>query len=242
MYDASALLDRLDTHTIPILLGFAVAMVLQTVWLVTAIRVAARDRLYSIPLFCTFFWFAHDLGCVVRFDQWFHVHDHWFMKFFWVGLLSAFLLEFVFFAQVLKHGRKELAPWMTGQQLLVVIVLGALGGILLWEFVRSVVEDPLYVGTAGPTLASYALLGPALYLRRRSMAGQSTLMWACFTLMTATWWTTSALGFGAGFRSWQYLALGAFAFGVGVVMTTVAAREKRAATGRASQKTVALAV
>lgn len=64
-------------------------MIFQSVWLIECVRVARRERVYSMPLFCTFFWFAHDTGCVVRFNDWFNVYDHWFMKLFWVGLCPS---------------------------------------------------------------------------------------------------------------------------------------------------------
>lgn len=63
MYNAPQLLSQIDAHAWWILGGFAVAMLFQWIWLVACIRMAQRDRVYSMPLFCTFFWFAHDTGC-----------------------------------------------------------------------------------------------------------------------------------------------------------------------------------
>jgi hypothetical protein len=110
MYDPLDLLHRIDEHTAPILVGFTIAMVFQTIAMVTAVRLTAREHWISIPLPCTFLWFAHDLGFVVRFDDWFATYDHWFLKLFWVGLLSALLLELVFFAQAIRYGRQEYLP------------------------------------------------------------------------------------------------------------------------------------
>ena len=76
---------------IPILLGFGLAMVLQTIGMVTAVLMTRREGWISIPLPCTYLWFAHDLGVVVRFDTWFNEIYHWFLKLFWVGLLSALI-------------------------------------------------------------------------------------------------------------------------------------------------------
>lgn len=223
MYDAQELLARIDDHTAPILIGFAIAMLFQTILMVSAVRVAARDRHISIPLFCTFFWFAHDLGCVVRFDTWFHTYDHWFMKCFWVGLLSALLLEFVYFAQILKYGRQEYAPSWTPAQFATLIAAGAVVAVLAWEYFRLAFDDPLYFAGPAPTMVSYVVFGAAMYLRRRSAIGQTTLMWGSFTCMVVAWWITVGIWFTGAFRSWQYIAMGIFCFVGGLLMTRLVA-------------------
>jgi hypothetical protein len=219
LYAPSELLARID-HGYVLLAGLAAAMVFQTIWLVEAIRVARRDRAYSIPLACTYLWFAHDVGYVLRYQQWSAYH-HWFLTLFWIGLFSAALLELVFFAQVVRFGHEELAPRLARWQFAVAIGSGAAGAILAWEYLRLLFDDPLYLGSSGLTLLSYALFGPALFLRRRSMRGQSRLMWWCFTAMCVTWWTATSMFLTAGFRSWQYLSAGAFCVAVGATMIKV---------------------
>lgn len=225
MYDAQELLARIDDHTAPILIGFGIAMLFQTVLMVSAVRVAARDRRISIPLFCTFFWFAHDLGCVVRFDSWFGTFDHWFMKCFWVGLLSALLLEFVYFAQILKYGRPEYAPSWTSRQFAALIGAGAVAAVVAWEYLRLAFDDPLYLAGPAPTMVSYVVFGASMYLRRQSAVGQSPLMWGSFTCMVAAWWVTVGIWFTGAFRSWQYIAAGIFCFGGGLLMTRLIAAD-----------------
>ena len=244
MYDGRELLWRIDHHTAPILIGFGLAMVFQTLLMVSAVRVAARDRHISIPLFCTFFWFAHDLGCVVRFDTWFHTYDHWFMKCFWVGLLSALLLEFVYFTQILKYGRQEYAPSWTQAQFAALIAAGAVVAVVAWEYFRSMMGDPLYFAGPAPTMVSYVVFGAALYLRRRSAVGQSIVMWGSFTAMAVAWWVTVGLWFTAAFRSWQYIAMGAVCFLGGLAMTARLTVDRRhspaAAAARRSPERVAV--
>ncbi len=227
MYEAADLLNRIDHHTAPILIGFGIAMLLQTVWLVDALRIAGSEQRFSIPIFCTFLWFAHDLGAVIRFDDWFNVYDHWFMKLFWLGLLSALLLELVFFAQILKYGRGELLPSASPVRFAVLVFVGALGTVIAWEYLRSLIGDPLYLASPAPTMVAYGTFGAALYIRRGSAIAQTSLMWGCFTAMTVAWWGTSAAFFTDNFRAWQHLAMGVFAFGCGVAMTAVIARARR---------------
>src|SRR5215210_1673182 len=93
MYEPQTILDAIDDHTAVVLTLFAAAMILQNVAMMTAVLMTRREGWISIPLPCTFLWFAHDLGVVVRFDTWFNDYDHWFLKLFWLGLVTAFLLE-----------------------------------------------------------------------------------------------------------------------------------------------------
>jgi hypothetical protein len=209
MYDAPQLLQQIDDHTAPILIGFALAMACQTVALVSAVRVGARERVISIPLFCTFFWFAHDVGCVVRFHDWFVTYDHWFVKCFWVGLVSAMLLELVFFAQAIRYGREELLPSWSPRAFTALIVAGAAASILAWEYLKAVMDDPLYQASPALTMLAFPITGAALMVRRRSVAGQTVAIWAAFTCMAACWWTTTIAFYAGFFRSWQYIAVGA---------------------------------
>jgi hypothetical protein len=227
MYDAWELLARIDAHPYALITGLALAMLFQTVWMVAAIRIARRDQTYSVPLPCTFLWFAHDLGFVVRLGEWSSRYDHWFLYLFWIGMLSAAVLELVFFAQIVRYGRQELAAVLTPGQFRTVIATAVVGTIIAWEYLRSLVGDPLYMASSALTLMSFALFGPALYLRRGGPRGQNLVMWVSFTAMTFTWWLTTASYLPAAFRSPQYLAVGGFSFAVGLVMSAVFVRHRR---------------
>lgn len=226
MYSADELLQHIDDHTLPIVIGFTTSMIFQTIWLVSAARVAKRDQLYSIPMFCTFFWFAHDLGCALRFHRWFDTYDHWFMKIFWVGLLSAVFLELFFIAQIVKYGRKEVAPTLTQQQWTWAVVACAIGWVLAWEYIRFFTEEPLYFGGTPLSMFVYLFFATGMYLRRRGSAGQTVLMWQAFVGIVVAWWVTVGIWFTAEFRSWQYISLGVVSTIGGVFMWRVVARDK----------------
>jgi len=226
VYDAQELLATIDADTLPILVLFGLAMVCQTVAMVTAVRISAREQVISIPLFCTFFWFAHDVGYVVRFHEWFVTYDHWFLKCFWVGLFSAMALELVFFAQAIRYGRGEYLPQATPLQFALLVAGGAVAWIVGWEFFRRLVDDPLYQAGAALTLFVLPMAGGAQLLRRRSMVGQSVTVWAAFTAMVPLWWSVTVYYYGDGFRSWQYVTLGVVAFAMFLVVTTFMARAR----------------
>lgn len=228
MYDAHDLLDTVDAHTVPVLVLFGLAMLCQTIAMISAVRVSAREQVISIPLFCTFFWFAHDVGYVVRFHEWFVVYDHWLLKCFWVGLFSAMLLELVFFAQAIRYGRKEFMPNATQRQFAIVVAGGALAWIVGWEFFKLLADDPLYQAGAALTLFALPIAGTAQMLRRRSVAGQTVAVWGGFTAMVPLWWGVTVYYYGDGFRSWQYISLGAVAFAMFVAVTIYVSRARKA--------------
>lgn len=212
MYDSALILRALNHHTVPILVGFGLAMVLQTVGMVTAVVMTRRERWISIPLPCTYLWFAHDLGVVVRFDTWFNKVDHWFFKLFWFGLLSALLLECVFLWQAMRVGRKEYLPRGSQTQWNVLVLTGALLFVLCWEYQKTIWDDPLSQALASTTMYVIPLAVVPLVLRRRSAIAQSPIIYGCFAIMVVLWWAVTAGAYGQGFRSWQYLLSGVAAF------------------------------
>ncbi len=212
MYEPDAILGAIDDHTWPIMIGFTLAMVLQNVAMLTAVLMTRREGWISIPLPCTFLWFAHDLGVVVRFDTWFTAYDHWFLKLFWVGLLTALLLELVFLAQAMKVGRKEYLPDGTQAQWSALLLGGAGMFVLAWEYQKTIWDDPLYQALAATTLYVIPLAVVPLVLRRRSAVAQSPVIYGSFAAMIPLWWGVTAGAYGDTFRTWQYLGSGVVAF------------------------------
>lgn len=224
MYDAQAILAAIDHHTIPILVGFGLAMVLQNIGMVTAVVMTRREGWISIPLPCTFLWFAHDLGVVARFHTWFNVYDHWFLKLFWLGLLSALILELVFFAQAIRVGRAEYLPNGTQAQWIALVVAGAVAFVIVWEYLKIVWDDPIYQAVPAITLFLLPVATTALLLRRRSAVAQSPLIYGCFAAMVVLWWGVTAGYYGGGFASWQYILTGVVAFVMLTGVTVAVAR------------------
>lgn len=212
MYEPQLILDAIDRDTVPILLGFTAAMILQNIAMATAVMMTRREGWISIPLPCTFLWFAHDLGVVVRFNTWFSEYDHWFLKIYWVGILTALLIEFVFLWQAYRVGRKEYLPNGSQAQWGALLAAGAGMAVLCWEYQKTIWGDPLYQALASTTLYLIPLAVVPLVLRRRSAISQSPVIYGCFAAMVVLWWGVTAGAYGDAFRTWQYLASGAVAF------------------------------
>lgn len=227
MYDPQMILTAIDNHWLPIMIGFGLAMVLQNIAMVTAVVMTRREGWISIPLPCTYLWFAHDLGVVARFDTWFNTYDHWFLKLFWVGLVTAFALELVFLYQAISVGRREYLPHGTRAQWAALVVGGAVAVVILWEYLKQMWGDPLYQAAPAITLFALPLATTALLLRRRSAVAQTPLIYGCFAAMVVLWWGVTATFYGAFFSTWQYLATGVGAFVMLVEVTVAVGRMRR---------------
>jgi hypothetical protein len=224
VYDPHVTLDAIDAHKVAIVLLAGGALVCNYVWFVEAYRVARRDRAYSLPLFCTLFWFAHDGSYVYRYSDWFGTYSHWFPKLFWVGLVVTSGFEVVFVAQLLRYGRKELAPQVDQGTFTAAVVAAIVASALIWEVVKGSLADPLYLYSLGVAIVAYPPFGMALLIQRRSRQGQSVVMWLGFLGTAVGWFVASTLWFGPDFRTWRWLALGAVSIGWGIVTTVLVHR------------------
>ena len=207
MYDAHQLLALIDQHKWPVLGVCALAMIGNYIFFIEAFRVARRDRIVTIPIFCTMFWFAHDLSFVYRFDVWFNQIDHWYVKLFWAALVLTVTFETIYLVQVLQYGRAELLPKASAVQFGLLVLAGQIGACVCWEAVKFVLNDPLYAGSFGIANLSYVLMGVALGVRRRSMAGQTPMIWVGYLILVVCWAGANTLWFGPAFRSPQWIML-----------------------------------
>lgn len=221
MYDPHELLGLIDANSGAVLVAFGVDSVFQVWWLANAVMVARRDQAYSIPLFCTYFWFAHDFSVVARFEVWFEVYDHWYLKFFWLVLLIANILEWFFLWQVYKYGRKELVPQWSPRSFAALLFVGLLFACVTHEFFKAAFGDPLFQLDPTLTMLAYPAFGAALLIRRQSSRGQTPMMWWMFTAMTAGFHLITYRWFGEAFRTWQYVAAGTCATLGGAAMAIV---------------------
>ena len=218
MYEPNELLRLIDTHMWPVLLAFGIDSIFQVWWLASAVAVARRDQAYSIPLFCTYFWFAHDFSVILRFEDWFVVYDHWYLQFFWLVLLMANILEWFFLWQVYKYGRRELAPQWQPHSFVALLLIGLVFACITHEFFKSAFGDPLFQLDPTLTMLVYPAFGATLLIRRQSNRGQTPTMWWMFTVMTAGFHLITYQWFGEAFRSWHYVMAAATATLGGIAM------------------------
>ena len=223
-YDPAEVLRSIDDHKVALLVPCAVAFVLNYVWFIDGMRVARRERCYSMPIAATYAFMAHDLAYVGHFSTWFGDGGHWFSKLFWVGMLLSFGMELILLWQTIEYGHSEHAPQWSRGLWTAAVLAGAAGTITLWWILKGTLADPLFLMSLGLITAAYPPMGMALLLHRRSRAGQTVLMWAAYTGLTMFWFPATTFGFGDQFRSWPWVGLWVLSTGWGALNTWLVAR------------------
>jgi len=205
VYDPYPVLASIDDHRWGILALCGLAMLCNYVWFIAAVRQGFRDRVYPIPVFCTYFWLAGDASMVLRYDLWFNVYDHWYLKLFWLALVFTVLCELIFLYMTLRFGREELLPSWSPMQFRALVVAGFIAAAVTWSFVKSQLHDDLYVSYFHLANMAGPLFAAALLIRRRSRAGTTPLIWGAYTVMVASWFLACALWFGTPFDSAMFV-------------------------------------
>jgi hypothetical protein len=183
---------------------------------------------YSIPIFCTLFWFAGDATFVAHYDTWFNTYHHWYVELFWAALLFTVMFEVAYIVQAIQYARTELLPSSSPRQFASLIVAGAVAAVIIWNFLWNSMVDPL--GIAYFCIANVAL--PLMYIgiliRRRSRAGTAPVVWWGYLGMITCWFTALVLFFGPEFRSLWYFAIWAVCTVAGAGVLVVVKRLPKA--------------
>jgi len=207
MYDGHETLSSIDNNAASILALCALAMVCNYTWFFASYVIARREKVYSIPIFCTLFWFAGDATFVAHYDTWFNTYQHWYVELFWGALLFTVLFEVLFIVQAIQYGRKELLPSASPRQFGALIIAGAVAAVVVWNFLNDSMGDPIAVAYFSVANAALPLMYVGILLRRRTSAGTAPLVWWGYLGMITCWFLAIALFFGPEFRSFWYLAL-----------------------------------
>jgi len=221
MSSPQPIFDALDAHTVPVFALCGLAMLGNYIWFFAALKVAKQHRTYPIPVFLTFFWFAHDSSFVLRYDTWFHTYDHWFPKLFWVLLLFTVAFELAFIVQTLKYARSELAPSLSIWQYRLGLLGGCAAMIAAWTWLKQSMDDPIYLDIFALTVLSYPCIAIMSVLRRGDRRGMSLAMCGGFLMMTVCYFTASTFLFGPDFQTTTYVLVGLASLATGLAMTWV---------------------
>ncbi|BDE16247.1 MULTISPECIES: hypothetical protein [Mycobacterium] len=176
MYDPHAALEAIDSHTLSILLFYAVAVLAGFVYFIEAIRLTISQKVYAVPLATAIFIFAHDLSFLVYYDKWFNQYGHWWCKAWWFVLLITVPLEMLLIYFVARYGRAETFPFLKQKGFTVLVILATVGLSVFWLLVKDAINDELYFVSFAVTVFSPLPFSTALMIRRQSRQGQSVLM------------------------------------------------------------------
>jgi hypothetical protein len=207
MYDPFEILNRISEHAWPIVLLCGLALAFNYAWYIEEIRLARRDRCYTMPPAVTLVYLAHDGSYLLLFHDWWGRYAHWFTQLFWVALIFTFAGEAIIFAQTLRYGRAALAPRLTQRAFVVLMLVGLILTAAAWAAVKVALGDDLYLLTFMALIFWAAPFGSALMLRRGSGQGTSTWMWTSATLIGVLYGLATVLWFGPEFRSIPWIAL-----------------------------------
>ncbi|MVU80825.1 hypothetical protein GPX89_26670 [Nocardia sp. ET3-3] len=219
MSNPQPIFDALDAHIVPVFALSGLAMLGNYIWFFAALKVAKAHRTYPIPVFLTFFWFAHDSSFVARYDTWFNHFDHWFPKLFWVLLIVTVAFEIAFIVQTLKYAKDELAPTLSVWQYRVGLLGGCAAMFVAWTWLKQSMDDPIYLGIFALTVLSYPGIAIMSVLRRGNRRGMSLSMCGGFLMMTVCYFAASTLFFGRDFQTWTYILVGFTSLAMALVMT-----------------------
>jgi len=208
MYETQAVLQTVDRHVLPILVLCGLALIGNYILWIENLRLGFRDKTYSMPIGCLFFFLPHDATFIALYSHWFHDLNHWFAKLWWYGLCVTVCMELTFLVMLLKYGRKELAPRISQGLFTAIILLGLALCTIAWLVVKSTMDDDLFLVIFGVTVFWCAPFNMALMARRQSAVGQSQLAWLGFLMMPLFYYPATLL-LSPGFRSPLWLALGA---------------------------------
>jgi hypothetical protein len=223
MYDGVQILAAIDKNRVWILALCALAMIFNYTWFFAALVIARREKVYSIPIFCTLFWFAGDGTFVTGYHTWFHTYHHWYVELFWGALLFTVTFEVLYIVQAIQYARKELLPSSTPRQFATLIVAATVAAVIFWNFLRHSLGDPLGIAYFSLATASLPVMYVPILMRRRSSDGTAPVVWWGYLGMVTCWFTAIAVFYGPEFRSFWYLALWAVSTvgGIGVLVAVM---------------------
>lgn len=217
-YNAQELLAQIDANRNAVLLGGTIAMIFNYIFFFESARSAMRDKSPAFPLIACTIWFAHDLSFVLKYDDWFNLYNHWYLKLFWAGLIPTTAFEVFYTWQAWRFGREEFFAGGTQERWTQYVLGTVLVGCLVWWAMKQVLDDPLYTWSFATTGALAATFCLARALRRGDTAGQSALMWWSFCAMQTSWFTCEYVVFGGMFRHPLFVGMGVLCVICGVIM------------------------
>jgi uncharacterized membrane protein len=218
MYNGFQTLAAIDQHKVWILALCSLAMICNYTWFFVSLVIARREKVYSIPIFCTLFWFAGDGTFVAHYSTWFHTYHHWYVELFWAALLFTVTFEVLYIVQAIQYARKELMPAATPAQFGTLIVAGAVTAVIIWNLLYRTLGDPLAIVYFCVANAGLPVFYIGILMRRRCTAGTAPVVWWAFLGMINFWFVALTLFYGPEFRSFWYLAVWAVCNVAGVVV------------------------
>ncbi len=183
MYDPNEVLRLVDDNVALVLAFGGLSFGALGVYYYEMATLGFRHRVAPLTLVAVTTFFPHDANFVLNFEDWFSTYDHWLLKGFWAALVVTSLLELVFVAAIVRHGREEMAPGLSQRGFELYCAGAMVAGICLWAVLKVNIDDPLYLTTFMLTITWCLPSMTVLHLRRDERRGFSTRQLVAYLLM-----------------------------------------------------------
>ena len=214
MYDVPTVIENINNNVARFLVFGGIGMICNWWLLIHCVRLGFREKTYSIALFVTYFWTAHDVSFIALWHKWFVEPDFWAWKLFWVNISLSVLLEVVFYYQMIRFGLDELFPGLPRKLALSLLFGGqVLALIVFWYVKMTMLGDPMFLSIMVLTIFACPIFAIPTALRRGNRRGQSVTLnliyilmvlgiWPAWYIMHPVFQSTAFIGLGAATMIW----------------------------------------
>ena len=208
MYDPQSVIQNISDNIVWFMVFGAVGMICNWWLLFECVKLGFRDKTYSIALFATYFWTAHDISFMLLWKTWFVELDFWVWKLFWLNISCSVVFEVIFYYQMIKFGLDELFPGLSKRAAITLLFAGQLIAFPVFWYVKMVMGgDPMFLSIMVLTIFACPIFAIPIAMRRQSRRGQSVLLNVIYIIMVvgiwSAWYVTDIL-----FQSPWFIALG----------------------------------
>ena len=189
MYDSAEVIQNISDNIVWFMALGAVGMICNWWLLIESVRLGFRDRCYTIALFSTYLWTAHDISFVLLWEKWFVELDFWVWKLFWANIFLSVVLEVIFYYQMIRFGLGEIFPGLSKNMALTLLFGGQLVAIVVFWFIKMAMGgDPMFLSMMALTIFACPIFAIPIAMRRGSGRGQSVRLNVIYIIMTCGIW------------------------------------------------------
>jgi len=184
MYQISELITNIDAHMTPLLIYGTIANLLAYVQMLYGAWIGFRDRSHAVPLAANTLFLAHDSYYVYNHDYWFNTINHPFFIGNWYAMAIFVCIELTIAWQIITYSRNEVGLGNTWFKAFISYVAIQVGMYILFLWLRSMIDDPLYVICFALSVVVANIFNIPMLLNRGNRKGQSLWIAGAITIQT----------------------------------------------------------
>jgi hypothetical protein len=189
MYETQEVIQNINANIVWFMAFGAVGMLCNWWLFVETVQLGFKHKSFSIALFTTFFWTAHDISFISQWATWFIELDYWVWKLFCINIFFSAVGEVVYYYQTIKFGRQELFPKQSLGLVFCLLIAGQLAAfVILWYLKMALGGDPMFLIVMPLTIFACPIFCIPLAMRRQSRKGQSIKLNVIYIIMVCGIW------------------------------------------------------